>query len=267
MLAQTYIALLTAFGGIILGFVMGHLADYLRATREDKRVLKQVLFNQLYLWVEMKRADVETLVPILVEKFQQALLKRGAQQDQVNAMFNISLTPLIGLLKEMKLAAPERMKERYQESVNQLARVDPLLAYQLSGRPQTDFDETVDAFIEKATEIEGEKAKMPSTTNAVAYFSSFIKGYGQRRTLSNMETDIIDVARKISYLCAFRTRKAIRMLTVRLAEEAEKYIDQFLDSLVMHVATQGPIDPSPVESTSSEPTSQQGHVDSGAKAT
>src|SRR5206468_2635336 len=130
-----------------------------------------------------------------------------------------------------------------------------------------DFDETVDAFIEKATEIEGEKAKMPSTTNAVAYFSSFIKGYGQRRTLGNMETDIIDVARKISYLCAFRTRKAIGMLTVRLAEEAEKYIDQFLDSLVMHVATQGPIDPSPVDGTSSEPTSQQGHVDSGATAT
>src|SRR5207253_5917473 len=92
MLVQTYIALLTAFGGIILGFVMGQLADYLRANREDKRVLKQLLFNQLDLWVEMKRADVETLVPMLVQKFQQALLKRGAQQDQVKAMFDVSLT-------------------------------------------------------------------------------------------------------------------------------------------------------------------------------
>ena len=31
------------------------------------------------------------------------------------------------------------------------------------------------------------------------------------------------------------------MLTVRLAEEAERYIDQFLDLLVTHVATQAPI--------------------------
>jgi CRISPR/Cas system CSM-associated protein Csm2 small subunit len=252
MLAQTYIALLTAFGGIVLGFFLGQLADYLRANREDKRVLKQVLFNQLDLWVEMKRADVETLVPILIEKFQQALLKRGAQQDQVNVMFNISMTPLIGLLKEMKLAAPEKIRERYQESVNQLAKVDPLLAYQLSGRPQTDFSETVDAFIEKATELEGEKANMPGTMNAVAHFSNFIKGYGQRRMLTDMEDDIVAVARKINYLCAFRTRKTIRMLTVRLAEEAEKYIDQFLDSLIMHIASQGPINQSSVEGASLE---------------
>ena len=131
MASQIYITLLTAFGGIILGFVMGQLADYLRANREDKRVLKQLLFNQLDLWVEMKRADVETLVPMLVQKFQQALLKRGAQQDQVKAMFDVSLTPLILLLKQIKLAAPEKIKDRYQESVNQLAKVDPLLAYQL----------------------------------------------------------------------------------------------------------------------------------------
>jgi len=253
MLSQTYIALLTAFGGIVLGFLMSQLGDYLRATREDKRVLKQVLFNQLDLWVEMKRADVETLVPMLVEKLQQALLKRGAQPDQVNAMFAISLTPLIGLLKEIKLAAPERMKERYQESVNQLAKIDPLLAYQLSGRPQTDFNETVDTFLEKATELEGEKAREPNTVNAVAYFSGFIKGYGQARMLRNMEIDIIDVARQISYLTAFRTRRTIQQLTVMLADEAEKYIDQFLDSLIMHVATQGPISQGSVDKAPSDP--------------
>jgi hypothetical protein len=240
MASQTYIALVTAFGGIILGFLMGQLGDFLRANREDKRVLKQVLFNQLDLWVEMKRADVETLVPMLLEKFQKALLKRGARQDQVNAMFNICLNPLIGLLKEIKLATPEKIRERYQESVSQLAKIDPLLAYQLSGRPQIDFNETVDDFIERAVELEGENAKKPSTTNVVTHFSNFIKGYGQRRMLSNMENDIVDVAREISYLCAFRTRRVLRMLTVLLAEETEKYIDQFLDSLVMYAATQPP---------------------------
>ena len=66
-----------------------------------------------------------------------------------------------------------------------------------------------------------------------------------------METDIVDVARTISYLCAFRTRRAIRMLTVGLGEEAEKYIDQFLDSLVMHVVAQGPINQAAVDSNPS----------------
>ena len=45
-----------------------------------------------------------------------------------------------------------------------------------------------------------------------------------------METDIVEVARKISDLTALRTGRAIHQLTVKLAEEAETYIDQFLDS-------------------------------------
>ena len=92
---------------------------------------------------------------------------------------------------------------------------------------------------------------MPITTNVVAYFNSFLKDYGQRRMLTNMETDIVDLARKISYLCAFRTRRTIQILSVRLEEEAEKYIDQFLDSLVMHVVAQGPINQAAVDSNPS----------------
>jgi hypothetical protein len=44
---QIYISLLTGFGGIVLGFLLTQLGNYLQSYREDKRVLKQVLFNQL----------------------------------------------------------------------------------------------------------------------------------------------------------------------------------------------------------------------------
>jgi hypothetical protein len=93
MASQLLITLLTAFGGIILGFLLSQLGDYLRATREDKRVLKQVLFNQTDIWVEMKKADVETLLPLLVEKFQQGLLKRGAPATEGQCLANV-LGPL-----------------------------------------------------------------------------------------------------------------------------------------------------------------------------
>jgi hypothetical protein len=245
MLSQTYIALLTAFGGIVLGFLVSQLGDYLQSNRQDKRVLKQVLFNQLDIWVEMKRADVESLAPLLIAKLQQALLNRGVPREQVNEMFSISLTPIIELFRSLKLSAPEKLKERYQDSVHQLAEIDPLLAYQLSGRPQTDFNEVVDTFIAKAAEIEADKTESSSSPDAAAHFSAFIKGYGQHKMLSNMEADIVDVARKISYITAFRTRRVLQRLTTNLAEEAEKYIDQFLDSLIMHVAAQGTSGPIP----------------------
>jgi hypothetical protein len=229
---QIYITLLTGFGGIILGFLLTQLGNYLQSYREDKRVLKQVLFNQLDIWVEMKRADVETLVPMLLDKFRNALLKRGAKPEDVSAMFAGTLTPLITILRSLKLAAPENLRERYQESVNQLAKVDPLLAYQLSGRPQTDFNETVDTFIERAMEFEDKKTETTGAADSVSHFTSFIKGYGQQKILSGMESDILDVAGHISYWTRFRTRRRLSQLTTKLADEADKYMDQFLDSLI-----------------------------------
>lgn len=240
MEGQIYITILTGFGGIILGFLLTQLGNYLQSYREDKRVLKQVLFNQLDIWVEMKRADVETVVPLLIEKFRAALLKRGAQAEQVDKMMSVPLAPLVTLIRSLKLASPENLKNRYQESVNQLAKVDPLLAYQLSGKPQTDFNEVIDTFIARAVEQEGKQIEEVSSDETISFYTSFIRGYSQQKILSGMEKDILAVAGKIGYLMRFRTRRRIHELTVKLSEEAENYIDQFLDSLIQHVVHNPP---------------------------
>lgn len=236
MQSQVYITLLTAFGGIILGFLLTQIGNYLQGYREDKRVLKQVLFNQLDIWFEMKRADVDAVAPMLIEKFRSALLKRGAPPEQVEQMFASPIAPLIALIRSLKLASPEKLRDRYQESVNQLAKVDPLLAYQLSGKPQTDFNEVIDTFIDRAVELEGKQTEDISTDETVSFYTSFLKGYGQQKILSGMEKDILAVAGKISYWTRFRTHRRLQELTVKHSEEAEKYVDSFLDSLIQHTA-------------------------------
>src|SRR5919206_3854104 len=102
MESQIYISLLTGLGGIVLGFLLTQVGNYLQSYREDKRVLKQVLFNQLDIWVEMKKADVESIVSVLTEKFRNALLRRGAQPDQVDNMLSVPIAPLVLLLRSLK---------------------------------------------------------------------------------------------------------------------------------------------------------------------
>lgn len=247
--SQIYISLLTGFGGIVLGFLLTQLGNYLQSYREDKRVLKQVLFNQLDIWVEMKRADVETVVPLLIEKFRSALLKRGAQPDQVDKMLSVPLAPLITLIRSLKLAAPEKLKDRYQESVNQLAKVDPLLAYQLSGKPQTDFNEVIDTFVARAVELEGKQIEDVNADETISFYTSFLRGYGQQKILSGMEKDILAVSGKISYWTRFRTNRRLHEITLKLSEETEKYVDHFLDSLIQHVAQNVPPSTPPKDSS------------------
>lgn len=237
MFWQTLIPLLTALGGIVLGFLMSQLGDYLQNIRADKRILKRVLFNQLDIWVEMKKADVETFVPLLIGKFQQALVKRGVQPEQVEAAFAASIKPLTELFRNAKLAAPEDLKDRYEESVDQLAEIDPLLAYQLSGRPRTDFNQVIDSLMSKAVDLEAQ-IQNPSPKDGIDRFASFVKDYGQRKIFTNMENDIVDVARQISYLTAFRTRTVLKRLTTNLAEDMERDLDEFLDSLISHLTAE-----------------------------
>jgi hypothetical protein len=74
----------------------------------------------------------------------------------------------------------------------------------------------VDTFIEAVLQLEGEEPKPAGASNLVNHVSSFIKTYGQQRMFSNMEADIVDVARKISYLWGFRTQREIRTIEEEL---------------------------------------------------
>jgi HPt (histidine-containing phosphotransfer) domain-containing protein len=131
----------------------------------------------------------------------------------------------------LKLTAPENLKDRYQDSVNQLAKVDPVLAYQLSGRPRTDLNEIIDTFVARASQLEAQRAQSGSNPDAVTWVSSFVKTHGMKKMLSSMEADIIDVAGAIGYFTKRRTRRRVNELTIRLSEDVEEMVDQFLDSL------------------------------------
>jgi hypothetical protein len=88
----------------------------------------------------------------------------------------------------------------------------------------------------KVVELEGEKAKAASGTDIVTVITSFMKGYGQQRILSDMESDILDVAGEISYWTRFRTRQRITLLTARLSREADQYIENLINRLIQFAA-------------------------------
>lgn len=229
-MGQIYSGLLIGFAGIVLGFALTQLGNYLQTYREDKRVLKRVLYNQLDIWFELKRGDFDTLVPLMIDRSRQALLKRGTDPNQIDAMFAQSFPPIINILRTLKLSSPERLEVRYQESVNRLAEVDPLLAYRLSGRADTGFTELVDTYIDRVVGLENREAQAASLEMA-SFVRSVIKGYGQQKLLTNMETDILEVAKRISYRTRYRTRQKLNKLTIKLSEEADKYVEHLLDSV------------------------------------
>jgi len=233
MLTQTYITLITAFGGIVLGFFVGQVSDYLRANREDRRVLKEVLFNQLDIWFESRKADVDTLVPMILERLRAGFHRLGVPSEQLDSLFSISSGPLIQLFEDVRIAHPEALKERYEKSISQLARVDPLLAFELSGRPQVDLNETIDEFISRATELDNESGESNETT--VTFFRTFLKGYGQRKQLTGMETDIVEVAKRLGFVTARQTRQIIVEAKSKLPAGVDAYIDDYLRALVEHV--------------------------------
>jgi len=97
------------------------------------------------------------------------------------------------------------------------------------------LNETIDAFIEKASQLGAEKDPSTSNADVVSSFSLFVKAYGLRKMLGNMEADMMEVAAAIGYFTKRRTRRRVNELTIRFSEDLDEIVDQFLDSLAQFV--------------------------------
>jgi len=145
---KIYIPIIAALAGTLVGALIKELASFYRAYREDHRILKIVLFNQLDVWYEVKRCDTGPLILTYFERIKQRLGSEGASTEQIDELLEKVRPEFEALLRKVKIGEPEKLQQRYQASVDNLAQVDPILAYKLSGKPNLENSQAkLDAYL------------------------------------------------------------------------------------------------------------------------
>ena len=228
-----YILAIATLVSIVIGWFLNELTYHFRTRGEEKKQLKEVLFNLLEMWylIELTNTDfVKTLIDMLINK-----LNDKFPEIQNNKDISIQLRPtcqqmLHELMPPVVPQNIEKIKERYQCTVDSLSKIDPLMAYRLSGNPEIfNYLSTIDERLEKMKNVikNIDASADASELESINTFKPVII----EKAIKIFEKDISAISRKISLLTWIKTKRKLRKTNEVIFKEANKKIDEMLDNL------------------------------------
>lgn len=232
---------ITLLIGVLTGVLVTQLNALLQGYREDRKVLKRVLYNLLDAWIEVKRCDPTDLLFAITKQLKNDLRGRGLAPDGIDGVFDGIAPQMQRFVRKMDIKLSQSLLERYQTSVNELAEVIPLLAYRLSGKPDMSASEKFDKLMAEVMETE----EMKPSDDAAAVFRGIFeitKSKAIKRLAESMERDILAVALKVGPITRLKAGRIVKNFNhdfeKRAEEGAKEYVDSIIEAHANHVRLQ-----------------------------
>lgn len=230
---EVLIAIASGLLGTVAGAFLQGLGSAFQTYREDRRTLKRVLFNQLDLLAQFRAVDISGYLPILLESLEKELLRRGAPKEHVGNLFNGMVPGLVQVLRSARMGDPAKVLQRYQDSVNDLSKVHPLLAHKLSGKADEDFSVVMTQYVERAKEVLGTEEISPNDAEFIDFVTTASQDDLVRRTITSLQKDIFATAQKISFWTRFMVGREMRKFDLRVKNKSDEMAKQLVDTLTM----------------------------------
>lgn len=249
-----YIPVIAALAGAFVGALIKELGTFYQVRREDKRVLKNVLFNQLDIWREVRRLYFGPLLAATIKQVSESFSSLGPPFNQVPSQIDQIRPLVVGFLRDVKLGEPERLQQRYQDSVNELSKVDPVLAFRLSRRAEVKHSlAKIDAYLERAfASLMAEESEPEFARKLNERLSADIEEATIVRTLRLLQEDIWRVSRRISIVTCFRalwTIQKVKTSTLEQDPDDQRLLDQYVNHVSELVRDKTAKSPDPVSGT------------------
>lgn len=229
---EVLIPIVSAALGVLLGAFARELGVVVQIGREDKRVLKRVLFRQLDLWGELWRADFGLLVTLFNEEMAEALRRRGANPEQARAALEGVRPQLVTMFAETKPLDLKKLFDDYQETVKDLAGVAPVTAFRINRRFRGDFRETFNKLIGRAQEVEAAAGKAPLDQAFVERWVTDLSETSLREMIRRLEEDQLEIARLVGWGTGRDVRRRVKRMQADTREDVREAVEKLLGGLV-----------------------------------
>lgn len=215
---------------IAIGWMLNQFGQWFRTQQEDKRNIKIVLFNLLETYFIFIRSDLDKYIQKVTDKTHSKIPKEQQTEEIKALMQSIYSQILIGYLKPELLNEITTIQDRYQDSINTLATIDPLTAYYLSGRTNIlESFETLERIFDSIKEIyPNEQKEIQLGANQII---EIIKPDIFKDTLTDLESDIKTIAWKINPYIWYKSIKAIKTLKKNSNERLDNEIDKLFEKI------------------------------------
>lgn len=194
--------------GIAFGWFLNQLTGWWRVRRDDKRVLKQVLYNLLEVHHLLNRFDIDEPVEKISERLldklspeenteeNRAILKKFIYKEA--ASFFQSITS-----KDLKV-----FEEKYENSITELSKIEPIRAFYLSDKTKIiDKIKLIEAWVDNVYE------KYPSDATEMEItkreLSDILSPNVMDGSLKDLKQEMIAIAWKINPIIWLRTKNLL----------------------------------------------------------
>ena len=215
--------------GIALGWFLSQLSQWWRVRQEDKKTLKQVLFNLLEIHNIFSRYDVEKPTEIISEKILKEISNEQATQESKQQIQQILLNLYKPFVNEQMYQEIQNIEEKYQSAISELSKIDPLAAYYLSGK--TSILDKLELIEDWFTEYMETFAAAEQGTDKKINLMDLLKPNIMDEAITDTEKQIISIAWKINPVVWWNTKNVIAKNKRMSNNEWEKKIDRFYDDL------------------------------------
>ena len=185
---------LYALAGVLLGWLLNEIAALFRTRREDRKLKKKVLDHLLEVHFILNRLGqaqkfVELVTEGVLEQFPQEQRTNEARQ-YLNKFYG---TIMNEMLQDIVVDDLDDVRDRYEETVETLASIDPFRAFFLRGHVKVgeliedveDYLESVkesfpkDQDLDKALEVAAEHPKPEIVKDAIEALEDEMKSLGR----------------------------------------------------------------------------------------
>ncbi len=214
------------------GWLLNELSYYFRCRREDKKKLKEVLFNLLDIWHLMKANNPDLVVQITIDKLTGRFPDAFRNKEALLFWKPFYQDFADGLMQQIVNKEISGIKERYEISVNSLAEIDPLLAHRLSGKLSVqDYFETFNERLNNVKNVFLDAGRSQDTM-AFETIRAELKPLVMDDVVKTIEDDIKDVAYKIGIMTWINTLQKLNKHYNYILREMDKKIDEFLENFI-----------------------------------
>jgi hypothetical protein len=217
-------AYISTIVSITLGWFLNELSQWFRTRKEDKKVIKRVLYNLLETYFTFNQLNTYDLIHLLTDR----LLIRFPVQDQsfetkdyLNKLFSEIIN---GFIKDDIVGRLEKIEIGYTLSIENLAAVDPITAYRLNGK--TRIIETFDILQEHI------KEKVAQSIELNVQFQEHIDSIKSQiinEAINDLEDEILAISFSINILTWIKAKNTLKRIKGKIKKDGEKKMDELLN--------------------------------------
>lgn len=201
--------------GAFLGSLVSFIAFHYKERKAEKEKLNQSLFRLLSVWQNLSMSQF-----IASELYAEAIVA-GLKRKYPNEVIpdNLAVEMSKGIMEYVPIGKQSELYDKYHDSIESLAQIDPILAFKLS------TNRLLIEYLKILHDIPAGSAE------AQAFLSSF-KLFTNKESLTDLEQDLVVISKRVSRVTAKEVKQKINKIQERMLNIPDSDIDEYINLVI-----------------------------------